>query len=127
MYSWLLRDTFVVFLLLFCPLNTYADLMTVKDLKVMIASGDAGKSAAIGYVQGVVEGMIGMDSLYHKEKGLPYEFCKLHPLSNPKVKTIEHPAFQTEKIVNAWENQKQPMETQAVDMILMWLTGSYGC
>ena len=114
-----------LFLLAWCPVAT-AQLMSVKHLKDFIAQGPNGELTATAYVQGVTEGILGMDSLYQKEKKLPPEFCKFYEAS-AQGKPIRHPAYRTKEIVAAWEKQGLPMTTPAVDMVLAFMTSQYGC
>lgn len=103
-----------------------AELMTVKHLKDFIAQGPSGELAATAYVQGVMEGMLGMDSLYQKEKKLKPEFCKFYE-AQAQGRPERHPAYHTKQIVAAWEKQGLPMTTLAVDMVLAFMTAQYGC
>lgn len=111
---------------LLIALPAQAELMTVKQLKDLLGAGKAGEAAAVSYVQGVTDGMLGMESLHKKERGTPLEFCKLHEAS-AKGQPMQHPALQTKNIVGAWERSKQPMNTLVVDMMLMYLSAKYGC
>ena len=116
----------ILLLSVVCSTSVYAELMTVKDIKEMLQDGDRGELSAISYVQGIVDGMLGMDTLHHKEKQIPYEFCKLHAAYVNGVPE-RHPAFQTKKLVAAWEKQGYPMSALMVDMILTYMTDQYGC
>ena len=119
----LLFGTF--FLVGWCSIAN-AQLMSVKHLKDFIAQGSNGELTATAYVQGVMEGMLGMDSLYQKEKKLPPEFCRFFE-AYTQGKPQRHPAYRTKEIVAAWEKQGLPMTTSAVDMILAFMTSQYGC
>jgi hypothetical protein len=111
---------------LLIALPAQAELMTVKHLKDLLGAGKAGEAAAVSYVQGVTDGMLGMELLHKKERGTPPEFCKLHEAS-AKGQPMQHPAYQTKNIVRAWERSKQPMDTLVVNMIVMYLSAKYGC
>lgn len=116
----------LLFSAMFWAVSAQAEVMTIGQVKKLLNSGKTGEAAAIAYVQGITDGMLGMEALHHKEKGLPFEFCKFqeaHKLGKP----ILHPAYQTRKIVEAWEREKQPMSTIMVDVMLMYLTAQYGC
>lgn len=100
--------------------------MSVKHLKDFIAQGPSGELTATAYVQGVMEGMLGMDSLYQKEKKLKPEFCRLYE-AHAQGRPERHPAYRTKEIVAAWEKQGLPMTTTAVDMVMVFMTAQYGC
>lgn len=99
--------------------------MTVGQLKDMIDQGPAGKVAAVAYVQGTVDGLLGMDSLLKKELGKKPEFCKFFEMGERG--SVEHPATKTEFLVIKWEESGQRMNTLAVDMLIMYMTAQYGC
>lgn len=104
-----------------------AQLMTVKDLDDMVTrGGKPGEVAAVAYVQGVMDGMIGMDSLHQKEQHTPPEFCRFSE-SYKHGKPELHPAFRAKEIISAWKQDGYPMNTLAVDMILTYLSSEYGC
>jgi hypothetical protein len=102
-----------------------AELMTVQQLKEMMKKGEAGEIAATAYVQGVVDGMAGVDWMHHKEQKTKLEFCALHNRSG--TDPVRHPAYNTKTIVGAWEKQGHPMSTSALDMILAYLSHAWGC
>ena len=101
-------------------------LMTVRNLEELIAQGPGGEAVAVGYVQGVIDGMLGMDSLYQKEKRLPPEFCRFFD-SYKKGKPERHPAYRTKELVATWKREGAPMDTIAVDMVLAHLSAQYTC
>jgi hypothetical protein len=103
-----------------------AEILTVNQVKTLLEDGEIGRAAAIAYIQGVTDGILAMDSLAHKETGKPYEFCKLHE-AYASGTPEKHPAYQTKRLVSAWEKNGYPMETLAVDMMLGFLTRQYGC
>lgn len=107
-------------------LPAQAELMTMRQLKDMLGASKAGEAAAVSYVQGVTDGMLGIESLHNKEHRTPLEFCKLHEAS-AKGQPMQHPALQTRNIVAAWERSKKPMDTLVVDVMLMYLSAKYGC
>lgn len=103
-----------------------AQLMTVGQLKEMLSKGPQGELAATAYVQGVVDGMLGMESLHNKERGTPFEFCRLHD-AKKNGKQVRHPAQYTPQLVSAWEKERKTMDTLAVDMVLSFLSSQYSC
>ena len=117
----------IVFCLLisFCNISN-ADMFTVGQLRDLIQQGEAGETIAVSYVQGVVDGMIGLDSALHIEKGIPYDFCKFHE-SFKQGKPEKHPAFKTKWLVSGWEKQGFPMNKPAIDMVINYLDANYGC
>ena len=117
---------FVAIASIFFVQSTFADLMTVKDLDDLIARGATGEVAAVSYVQGVVDGMLGIDSLHQKERHTPPEFCRFFD-SYKRGKPETHPAYRTKEIVAAWKQQGAPMSTPAVDMVLAYLSAQYSC
>jgi len=100
-----------------------AEVMTVSQLREMLARGDQGELVATAYMQGVMDGMIGMDALNQNEYGRPLEFCELHDVQRP----VRHPAYHTEELVTAWERSGHPMEAPVVDLVLSYFTAQYGC
>jgi hypothetical protein len=114
-----------VFLVIFAT-PAYSQLMTVQNLKELLAKGHEGEVAATAYVQGTVDGMLALDSLHQKEKALPSEFCKFKA-SFQKGRPETHPAYRTKELVAAWERQGLPMQTLAVDFVLAFMTAQYGC
>lgn len=103
-----------------------ADVMTVKQLKEMIDKGPVGKAVAVAYVNGAVDGMVGLDFLKQKERGDKPEFCKFGDAKVNKT-PLRNPAYRTEDLVNAWEKDGAPMDTPAVDFVLAFLSAQYGC
>src|SRR5690606_7341406 len=94
-----------------------AEVMTVTQLREMLERGDQGDLAATAYMQGVMDGMIGMDALNHNQYGRPFEFCGLQDVQRP----VRHPAYRTEELVRAWEVAGYPMEVPVVDLVLSLL------
>jgi hypothetical protein len=113
-------------LLLVCSSFASGQLMSVKDLKDLIARGPDGELGATSYVQGVVDGMLGMDAVNQKEKKLPAEFCRFLE-SYKRGKPERHPAYRTKQLVTAWEKEGFSMNAPAVDMVLSFMTSQYGC
>lgn len=118
----------VVIITMLCAFSfgVRAEMMTVQDLKKFLAKGEAGELAATSYVNGVVDGMLGLDSLHQKERKTPKEFCRFYE-AQKAGKPIRHPAYRTRELVNAWEKQGHPMNTLAVDFVLAFMTAQYGC
>ena len=103
-----------------------AEIMSIGQVAGLMDRGAAGEVAAVSYVNGLVDGIMGMEALHNKEKGVPFEFCKIqeaHASGTP----IQHPAFETKEIIRLWKQSGQPMDTLAVDVILGYLTWKYGC
>lgn len=103
-----------------------AQLMTVEQLRQQLESGKAGELAATAYVQGVVDGLMAMETMHRKGLIREREFCKLkeaHVAGRP----LPHPAFRTREIVLGWERTGRPADTIAVDVVLSFLSGAYGC
>ena len=117
-----MKRLFTFVLLLCCATPAAAEMMTVQHLKDMIAKGGDGEAAAVGYIQGVVDGMLGMDALHQKERGTPREFCGFGGANAPR-----HPAYYTKQLVVAWEQQQRAMNTLAVDMALAYLSARHAC
>lgn len=104
-----------------------ARLMTVGDLDSLIAKGSKGEVAAVAYVQGTAAGLLGMDSMLQKEQGTDPAFCGVADLKR-EGKSISNPAQHTKQLVDAWKRQgARPMSTSAVDMVVAYLEGQYGC
>lgn len=117
----------LVFLIaLFISFAARADVMTVGQLRDMVQSGGAGELAAVAYVNGAVDGMVGLDFLHQKERGSKPEFCKFRD-ARLRGKPLPHPAYRTKELLAAWEKQGQSMDTPAVDFVLAFLSAQYGC
>lgn len=110
--------------LLSTPLN--ADIMSVQDLQNLLERGQVGELAAVSYVQGVVDGMLAIDSLHQRDANLPPEFCRFYE-SAAAGSPEDHPAQHTKELVRSWAEQGRSMETIAVDMVLAHLDATYGC
>lgn len=100
--------------------------MTVQQLKDLIRQGEIGEVVAVSYTQGVVDGLLGMESLRKKERNAKLDFCGIREAYNNN-NPIRHPAFETKNIVKRWEQSGRPMNALAVDMVLVYLTDEYGC
>lgn len=105
-----------------------AEVMTVQQLRDMIAQkGDVGELAATSYFQGVVEGMMAMETMRRNGGIREKEFCKLLDGSPEDTASILHPAYRAKEVIAAWERQGQPMNTVAPDVVLSFLSSQYGC
>lgn len=111
---------------LLLSLPSHADVMTVGQLEKLIQSGPSGEVAAVAYVNGAVDGMVGLDFLHQKERGSKPEFCRFRD-ARLKGRPLPHPAYRTKELVAAWKKQGKPMDTPAVDFVLAFLSGQYGC
>ena len=110
-----------VFLL---PMPSNAEQMTVDQMKLMLdEKGKLGELGATSYVHGVVDGLIAMESMRRNGSIRPKEFCRVFDAGAP----AEHPAFRTREIVMAWQKAGKPMSTSAVDVVLSFMSGEYGC
>lgn len=103
-----------------------ADVMTVRQLKELIDEGSAGKAIAVAYVNGTVDGMVGLDFAQQNEGKRYPEFCKFRD-ARIKGEPLKNPAYRTEELVRAWENSGQSMDVPAADFVLAFLTAQYGC
>lgn len=107
----------------FTAQTSYAEIMTVEQLRNMISKqGQVGEVAATSYFQGVVEGMMAMEAMRRNGLMRDKEFCKLFDAVN-----TQHPAYRTKQVIAAWEREGKPMETIAPDMVLSFLSSQYGC
>ncbi len=116
----------LLILAFFSPI-THAELMKVQDLRGLLDLGEGGEAIVTAYVQGVIEGMVGLDSLRKKERNSPYDFCKMHADLGKGQPAQEHPASKARFLVITWEKNGYPMDTLAVDMVLAFMTQKYGC
>lgn len=104
-----------------------ARLMTVGDLQNLIDKGPKGEAAAVAFVQGTVEGLLGMDSMLQKEQDTDPAFCGVADLK-AEGRSMPRVASHTKQLVAAWKQQGvKPMSTPAVDMVVAYLEGQYGC
>lgn len=116
----------LIFGLCAMSLSAKADMMTVEQLKKLLAQGKPGEALATSYVQGVADGMLAMETMRRKSLLRSKEFCQFYE-QQEAGHPLPHPAFYTRQIVERWEAAKRPMNTIAVDMVLSYLSGSYGC
>jgi hypothetical protein len=119
-----MKKFLAVLIIMLFPAAAHAELMTVNMLKEMLQKGSIGELAATTYVQGVVDGMLGMDSVLQKEGKMPPEFCGIHGPSSSGI-PIQHPAYHTRPLVSSWERQGYPMDAPAVDMVLSYMTKQF--
>jgi hypothetical protein len=102
------------------------DVMTVAQVKVLLNSTEKNQAMATAYMQGLVEGMLGLASAQAKEQEAPKEFCGFFALVEQGEK-VRHPAHGINQTINAWERAGFPMQAPAVDLVLSYLEGQYGC
>jgi hypothetical protein len=123
-----MRSLKLAFLMLFAFFSSAAnaDVMTVRNLKEVLQLGPTGEVVVTSYVQGVVDGMLAIESMQARDHATPREFCKIHEAQKAGV-PIQHPAYRAVEIVNRWEAEGLPLEALAVDMVLSFLDSQYGC
>jgi hypothetical protein len=102
------------------------DLMTVAQVKVLLNSTEKDQAMAAAYMQGLVEGMLGLASAQAKEQKAPTEFCGFFALVKRGEK-FQHPAYGINQTINAWERAGLPMQAPAADLVLSYLEGQFGC
>lgn len=122
----MMRKLVLAALLFVLSAASSAQVMTVQNLKELSEQGSEGERAAVAYVNGAVDGMVGLDFIFQKERNAKPEFCKFSEAKrsgNP----IKHPAYRTKELIASWERAGYPMDTPAVDFVLAFLTAQYGC
>jgi hypothetical protein len=122
----IMRSILLALLLSAAAITAQAQLMTIQQLKDLLQRGTLGELGATSYVQGVVDGMLAMETMRRNGSIRPREFCKLMDAIDAKQK-IGHPSSETKQVVEAWERTGKPMDTIAVDVVLSYLSGRYGC
>lgn len=103
-----------------------ADLMTVGQLKGLLDQGDIGELIVTSYIQGVIDGMLAMETMHIRDHETPQEWCRLSDAARAG-KPLRHPAFRAVEMVGAWERAGQPLDVIAIDMVLSFMDANYGC
>ncbi|MEO0561683.1 MAG: hypothetical protein AAF125_06200 [Chloroflexota bacterium] len=98
---------------------------TVATLRGLLDTGDDGRVAVVMYITGVVDGLLSLDSLKHKQSGQALEFPKFKELM-ARGTSVVHPGNLGPFMVLMWQQTGGDMDAHAADMVLNFLTQQYG-
>jgi hypothetical protein len=101
--------------------------MTVADLKKIYDQQGSESPIGISYTQGVFEGLIGLEAVRRREGQTPTEFCGVFDLISKGKAPDPHIATLGPWLIEGWEKQGQDINAPFVDLMLSYLSGTYGC
>ncbi len=102
-------------------------LMTVNQMKQIYDQQGVESPVGLAFSQGVFEGLVTLEAARRAEGQQSSEFCRLFDMIDRGETPDPHIATQSMWLIEKWEGQGRNMDAPFAELLLNYMSGTYGC